>query len=80
MELTVPPRLTLPRDCDEAARGRLALTDAVKILVVEDDQLIRAMVEEALSDGGFASHPDGVWRGSHYSFAGRTTNPNSGRS
>lgn len=55
MELTVPPRLTVPRDCDEAARGRLALTDAVKILVVEDDQLIRAMVEEALSDGGFAS-------------------------
>lgn len=55
MELTVPPRLTLPRDCDEGARGRLALTDAVKILVVEDDKLIRAMVEEALSDGGFAS-------------------------
>jgi hypothetical protein len=31
------------------------LNDAVKILVVEDDQLIQAMVEEALSDGGFAS-------------------------
>jgi DNA-binding response OmpR family regulator len=43
------------RDCNEAARGRLALNDTVTILVVEDDQLIQAMVEEALSDGGFAS-------------------------
>ena len=42
-------------DCNEAARGTKALSDAVKILVVEDDQLIQAMVEEALSDGGFAS-------------------------
>jgi CheY-like chemotaxis protein len=41
-------------DCNEAARGRLALNDTVTILVVEDDQLIQAMVEEALSDGGFA--------------------------
>jgi CheY-like chemotaxis protein len=31
------------------------LNDAVTILVVEDDQLIQALVEEALSDGGFAS-------------------------
>ena len=31
------------------------MSDAVKILVVEDDQLIQAMVEEALSDGGFAA-------------------------
>jgi len=29
--------------------------DAVTILVVEDDQLIQAMVEDALSDGGFES-------------------------
>jgi DNA-binding response OmpR family regulator len=29
--------------------------DALTILVVEDDQLIQAMVEEALSDGGFES-------------------------
>jgi DNA-binding response OmpR family regulator len=29
--------------------------DALTILVVEDDHLIQAMVEEALSDGGFAS-------------------------
>jgi len=29
--------------------------DVVKVLVVEDDQLIQAMVEEALSDGGFGS-------------------------
>jgi hypothetical protein len=54
-ELIVPPPLTLPGDCNEAARGRLALNDAVTILVVEDDQLIQALVEEALSDGGFAS-------------------------
>jgi DNA-binding response OmpR family regulator len=27
----------------------------IKVLVVEDDQLIQAMVEEALSDGGFGS-------------------------
>ena len=31
------------------------MNDTVTILVVEDDQLIQAMVEEALSDGGFAS-------------------------
>lgn len=29
------------------------MTDVVRILVVEDDQLIQAMVEEALSEGGF---------------------------
>jgi len=29
--------------------------DAVKILVVEDDQLIQALIEDALSDGGFES-------------------------
>jgi DNA-binding response OmpR family regulator len=29
------------------------LNDNVRDLVVEDDQLIQAMVEEALSDGGF---------------------------
>ena len=31
------------------------MTDVVSILVVEDDQLIQAMVEEALSEGGFQS-------------------------
>ena len=31
------------------------MDDVVKILVVEDDQLIQALVEEALSDGGFGS-------------------------
>ena len=31
------------------------MDDVVTILVVEDDQLIQAMVEEALSDGGFES-------------------------
>ena len=31
------------------------MDDVVKVLVVEDDQLIQAMVEEVLSDGGFGS-------------------------
>ncbi len=31
------------------------MDDVVMILVVEDDQLIEAMVKEALSDGGFES-------------------------
>jgi DNA-binding response OmpR family regulator len=31
------------------------VNNAVTILVVEDEQLIQAMVEEALSDGGFKS-------------------------
>jgi DNA-binding response OmpR family regulator len=31
------------------------LVDAVVILVVEDDQLIQVMIEEALSEGGFES-------------------------
>ena len=31
------------------------MPDVIRILVVEDDQLIQAMVEEALSDGGFES-------------------------
>jgi hypothetical protein len=47
--------LTLPGHCNEAARGRWALNDAITILVVEDDQLVQNIVEEALSDGGFAS-------------------------
>jgi DNA-binding response OmpR family regulator len=45
----------LPGHCNEAARGDWALNDAITILVVEDEELIQAMVEEALSDGGFAS-------------------------
>ena len=31
------------------------MDDAVRILVVEDDQLIQAMIEDALSEGGFES-------------------------
>jgi DNA-binding response OmpR family regulator len=31
------------------------LNDVVTLLVVEDDQLIQALLEEALSDGGFES-------------------------
>ena len=34
---------------------RVKVDDPVTILVVEDDQLIQAMVEDALSDGGFES-------------------------
>ena len=37
------------------AWGKIRLTDEVRVLVVEDDQLIQAMVEDALSDGGFGS-------------------------
>jgi DNA-binding response OmpR family regulator len=29
------------------------MADLIKLLVVEDDQLIQAMIEDALSDGGF---------------------------
>jgi len=31
------------------------VSDAVTVLVVEDDRLIQVMIEEALSDGGFQS-------------------------
>lgn len=31
------------------------MTEPVTVLIVEDDQLIQGMVEEALSDGGFKS-------------------------
>lgn len=31
------------------------MADSIKLLVVEDDQLIQAMIAEALSDGGFES-------------------------
>jgi DNA-binding response OmpR family regulator len=31
------------------------MADFITLLVVEDDQLIQAMIEEALSDGGFES-------------------------
>jgi DNA-binding response OmpR family regulator len=31
------------------------MADLIKLLVVEDDQLIQAMIEDALSDGGFGS-------------------------
>jgi CheY-like chemotaxis protein len=48
-------RLSLPEDCSAAGRGSGDLSDRVSILVVEDDQLIQSMVEEALSEGGFES-------------------------
>ncbi len=35
------------------ARGESSLDDVVAILVVEDDQAIQSVIEEALSDGGF---------------------------
>ena len=31
------------------------MDDVITILVIEDDQLIQAMIEEAFSDGGFGS-------------------------
>ena len=31
------------------------MSDAVTVLIVEDDRLIQVMIEEALSDGGFQS-------------------------
>ena len=40
--------------CKEA-EGRTRVIEAVTVLIVEDDQLIQGMVEEALSDGGFKS-------------------------
>ena len=40
--------------CKEA-EGRTRVSEAVTVLIVEDDQLIQGMVEEALSDGGFKS-------------------------
>ena len=54
-EPILPGCLTRPGDCEESARGRVKLNDKVMVLVVEDDRLIQAMVEEALSDGGFES-------------------------
>lgn len=36
------------------------MTEAVTVLIVEDDQLIQGMVEEALSDGGFKSMITGL--------------------
>jgi DNA-binding response OmpR family regulator len=53
-EPIIPASLTPAEDCTAAA-GESELDDAVKVLVVEDDQLVQAMVEEALSDGGFGS-------------------------
>jgi CheY-like chemotaxis protein len=48
------PGAYIPRGarCDAAA-GESALENLVVILVVEDDQLIQGVIEEALTDGGF---------------------------
>src|SRR6476660_10102249 len=53
--------------------GEAALDEALVILVVEDDQTIQSIVEEALSDGGFepaiaSSGEDALtlWGGSEY--------------
>jgi hypothetical protein len=35
----------------QRGRGKKAVTEAVTVLIVEDDQLIQGMIEEALSDG-----------------------------
>jgi DNA-binding response OmpR family regulator len=55
VELFTSVPLTLPEDRNGQAWGKIRLTDEVRVLVVEDDQLIQAMVEDALSDGGFGS-------------------------
>jgi hypothetical protein len=45
--------LASPEDCNAAARGDIGVNvKVVAVLVVEDDQLIQAIAEEALSDGG----------------------------
>jgi len=46
--------LASPEDCNAAARGDRGVNDVkvVAVLVVEDDQLIQAIADEALSDGG----------------------------
>jgi DNA-binding response OmpR family regulator len=54
------------------------LTEAITILVVEDDRLIQGMVEEALSDGGFES--DITASGEEAIRFSERTNPNIGRS
>jgi CheY-like chemotaxis protein len=44
----------LPRDVYALGSwGVIALEDSLLILVVEDDQAVQSLVEEALSDGGF---------------------------
>jgi DNA-binding response OmpR family regulator len=42
-----------PRDVFGWAAGSGALPDSIIILVIEDDQAIQGIVEEALTDGGF---------------------------
>jgi DNA-binding response OmpR family regulator len=42
-----------------AGGGEREVSDAVRVLVIEDDQLIQLIVEEALSDGGFQSDVTG---------------------
>jgi DNA-binding response OmpR family regulator len=41
-----------PGDCNEAA-GEYEVEDAIAVLVVEDEQLIQDLIEDALSEGGF---------------------------
>ena len=48
--------MVIGRSSQAGNRGSWELTnETVVVLVVEDDQLIQAMVEEALSEGGFES-------------------------
>jgi DNA-binding response OmpR family regulator len=54
-ERIFPASLTLPEGLRQGSAGRFQLNDVVTLLVVEDDQLIQALLEEALSDGGFES-------------------------
>jgi DNA-binding response OmpR family regulator len=42
-----------PPESGQRSRGIRIVNDVIAILVVEDDPLVQAMVEDALSDGGF---------------------------
>jgi CheY-like chemotaxis protein len=57
LEPILPASLALRETANEGrGRGESELADmGIAVLVVEDDQLIQALVEESLSDGGFES-------------------------
>ena len=47
------PGAYTPSALQRSSEGESALENQVMILVVEDDQLIQGVIEEALTDGGF---------------------------
>ena len=46
-------KIQLPRDVFGWAAGERPLQDPIIVLVIEDDQSVQSIVEEALTDGGF---------------------------